>query len=160
MKIVYGDLFQVMKNGYDAVGIPTNGHTNNSGLATMGAGVARAAVQTFGMWIREFLGAKIDRHGNNVHVLQALNADGDPIKSPPFIFSFPTKHHWSDKRSDMALIEKSADQLKAVIAANKWKSVCMPEPGTGMGGLQWDDVSKILEKRFGDELTIVRLLGT
>ena len=156
MKIVYGDLFAEMHK-HDAVGVPTNGDTNSSGLAIMGAGVAKAAVSTLGPWIREFLGAKIDRYGSHVHVVDAIDKEGSPIRRPRSIFSFPTKHHWHDKKSDLALIETSADELVATIREHGWKSVCMPEPGTGMGGLTWEQVAPLLMERFGDELTIIRL---
>lgn len=159
MKIVYGDLFEVCAYGYDAIGIPMNGETNNSGMAIMDGAVARRAAQVFGEWTREFLGARLDRKGNHVHVIDVHENRqvGRVVASPQHIFSFPTRHLADDKKADIELIEQSAEELRLEIIARGWRRVCMPEPGTGAGGLSWAVVSLPLMERFGDELTIVRL---
>jgi len=158
MKIVYGDLFEEMANGYDAVAIPTNGIVGHAGLAVMGAGVAKQAVKVFGEWLPEFLGAAIDRGGNHVHQFEAMNRSGVGLLSPRHIVSFPTKAHWKD-HSTTALISRSCDELVEMAEQMRWSRVCMPEPGTGKGGLRWDQVESVLKTKaaLSRICTIVRL---
>lgn len=152
--LVTGDLFQIMLDGYDAVGVTTNGECNSWGVAVMGAGIARAAKQRWSPWLAEHLGAKLVRYGNNVHVFEN-EVDVEP--KPRFIFSFPTKHSYADKVSDIVLIHRSCEQLMAAIRERKWAKVAMPQPGTGLGRLGWSDVWKVISPILDERVHIVTL---
>ncbi len=133
-----GDLFTLM-DGYRAVGVPTNGDYNKFGDAVMGKGVAAAASARWPM-LAELLGAALARYGNHVHVIE--NDDGN---GPPFIFSFPTKHHARDRNADPVLIERSAKELMEIVSAKSMAKVIMPRPGCGCGGLEWTQVKRLLD---------------
>lgn len=130
-----------MGNGYDAVGIPTNGEINSWGGAIMGAGVARVASQRWRPWLQEHLGAALARYGNHVHVFAD---DVTPDPRPRSIFSFPTKHKARDRQSDIRLIERSCIELMTIIKAKSWSQVIIPQPGCGMGRLSWSDVHAVI----------------
>ena len=130
-----------MLDGYDAVGVPTNGDWNRVGQARMGAGVAKAAADRWSPWLVEHLGAALQRYGNRVHVFEDIVSDSP---RPRFIFSFPTKHKPHDRQSDMDLIRRSAEQLMDEVRARNWTKVVMPQPGTGLGRLGWSDVWQVI----------------
>lgn len=130
-----------MTDGYDAVGIPTNGEINSWGGAVMGAGVARYAAGRWRPWLQEHLGAALARYGNRVHVFEN---EVDEAPRPRFIFSFPTKHAARDRQGDIVLVHRSAEQLMDIIRERGWKRVIIPQPGTGLGRLAWSDVHAVL----------------
>jgi hypothetical protein len=98
--------------------------------------------------------------------------------APPYhIISFPTKPtriypekdlsnilpKYRDKVGDnshpgwmgyasLDIIRHSADELVKLTDERKWKTVCLPQVGAGLGGLEWDEVRTclipILDKRF------------
>lgn len=152
--LITGDLFEVMLDGYDAVGITTNGERNGWGAAIMGAGIARTAKQRWSPWLAEHLGAALARYGNNVHVFEN---EVDESPKPRFIFSFPTKHRPSDKQSDIALIHRSCEQLMEKITKYRWNKVVIPQPGTGLGRLGWSDVWKVVSPILDQRVAIVTL---
>jgi O-acetyl-ADP-ribose deacetylase (regulator of RNase III) len=64
---------------------------------------------------------------------------------PKYIINFPTKRHWRGA-SRMEDIESGLQDLAAVIADLKIKSVALPPLGCGLGGLDWSDVRARIEK--------------
>jgi O-acetyl-ADP-ribose deacetylase (regulator of RNase III) len=63
----------------------------------------------------------------------------------PWILQFPTKNHWRDT-SRLEDIENGL-----VYFANNYKewnitSIAFPQLGCGLGGLDWKDVKKVMEK--------------
>lgn len=65
------------------------------------------------------------------------------------IINFPTKSDWR-KPSEYSYIESGLTDLINVIKANDIKSVAIPPLGAGNGGLEWEKVKKIIEKKLGD----------
>jgi O-acetyl-ADP-ribose deacetylase (regulator of RNase III) len=63
------------------------------------------------------------------------------------IINFPTKKDWS-KSSEYSFIEKGLDNLVQVIEQQNIKSVALPPLGAGNGGLDWENVKKIIEKKL------------
>jgi hypothetical protein len=56
-------------------------------------------------------------------------------------------------KSNLPLIEKSTHQLAEITDQQDWKSVVLPRPGCGAGGLSWEDevrplLAGILDARF------------
>jgi O-acetyl-ADP-ribose deacetylase (regulator of RNase III) len=71
---------------------------------------------------------------------------------PYHILTFPTKHHW-EVQSDPDLIVRSARQLMTHVDTHGWKSVVLPRPGCGAGGLSWENevrplIEQILDQRI------------
>jgi len=112
--------------------IPTNGFVKNNGRAVMGAGLALQAAKRFPD-LPVVLGRCIDSSGNHVHVIRHD------------IVAFPTKHNWWEK-SDLKLIEQSAEELRALAETQGWRLVALPRVGTGNGQLRWAEVKPILNR--------------
>jgi len=72
------------------------------------------------------------------------------------IFNFPTKHHWKDK-SRLEYIESGLAVLYVDIPFWGIKSIAIPALGCGLGGLQWLDVKKLIEKEL-EPLDDVRIV--
>jgi O-acetyl-ADP-ribose deacetylase (regulator of RNase III) len=69
--------------------------------------------------------------------------------NPRFIINFPTKRHWRGK----SRYEDIASGLKALVQevrARKIRSIAVPPLGSGLGGLQWSKVKKMIEAAFED----------
>jgi O-acetyl-ADP-ribose deacetylase (regulator of RNase III) len=65
------------------------------------------------------------------------------LTNPRYIINFPTKRHWRGK----SRIEDIRAGLKALIAEiNRLniKSIAIPPLGSGLGGLDWDDVKPLI----------------
>lgn len=66
------------------------------------------------------------------------------------IVNFPTKKHWKDP-SQLDYIEKGMVALNNFLVREDWvKTVAIPKLGCGLGGLDWNDVKKIIIKKFED----------
>jgi hypothetical protein len=131
--------------------ITTNGVVNPSGRAVMGKGIALEAAQRI-KGIDQSLGVAIATNGNHVNFLGLVNS--------VYYFSFPTKHFWKDK-SDLELVRRSIGEM-----FNIWSvmgkeqpglSVCIPRPGCGNGGLDWDKQVRPLMSFLPDSFTVVCL---
>jgi O-acetyl-ADP-ribose deacetylase (regulator of RNase III) len=77
------------------------------------------------------------------------------LSNPRFIVNFPTKRHWRGK-SRMEDIESGLVDLVRVIMEQKIASIAVPPLGSGLGGLQWEDVRGRMEKALN--LPDVRVL--
>ncbi|QKY70258.1 macro domain-containing protein [Lentibacillus sp. CBA3610] len=63
------------------------------------------------------------------------------------IINFPTKDKWRAK-SKMEYIEKGLNALILLIDQLNLKSVAIPPLGSGNGGLNWQDVKKLMEEKM------------
>lgn len=71
------------------------------------------------------------------------------LTNPRLIINFPTKRHWRGK-SRMDDIESGLDALIDVIAKWKIRSIAIPPLGSDLGGLDWSQVRKKIEKSLCD----------
>lgn len=67
------------------------------------------------------------------------------LANPRFIINFPTKRHWRGN-SRIEDIESGLLDLVEVIRSNNIQSIAIPPLGSGLGGLEWDDVRPRIEK--------------
>jgi len=67
------------------------------------------------------------------------------LTNPKFILNFPTKRHWRGK-SRLGDIEIGLDDLVKVIRQNNIHSIAIPPLGSGLGGLDWDQVRSRIER--------------
>lgn len=168
MKEIKGNVFDLaLEDGVDSICITTNGITNFNGLAIMGAGTAGEAARRWPA-VRVNLGKALKAFGNFPYVIGMINKQGDfvnpsskAIKEKDYkclIWSFPTKNDFR-YNSIPALIERSA--LALVEHVNKFdlKKIMIPRPGCSNGGLQFDEVKKIIEPIFDDRFHITTLEG-
>lgn len=73
----------------------------------------------------------------------------DQITNPQYIINFPTKRHWKGK-SRISDIEKGLKDLQRIIKKMNIKSIAIPPLGSGLGGLDWNDVKKRIEDSLCD----------
>lgn len=69
----------------------------------------------------------------------SLNA----ISAPYYIINFPTKAHWKGN-AKLEYIEQGLESLKTEVMRLELKSVAIPPLGSGLGGLQWQIVEKLI----------------
>jgi len=126
--------------------ITTNGDINKSGYAVMGRGVALQAKTKY-PGLASNLGTKIKTWGNAPF--------GGVISRVPLLFSFPVKYHWRDG-ADLSLIKWSTQVLGTYIRTGmgRNRTVLLPRPGCGNGGLDWEDVEPIIS-RLPDNVWVV-----
>ena len=63
------------------------------------------------------------------------------------IINFPTKKDWR-KPSEYSYIEEGLNDLVNVIKRNQIKSIAIPPLGAGNGGLEWERVKRLIEKKL------------
>jgi len=63
---------------------------------------------------------------------------------PRYIINFPTKRHWKGK-SRMEDIEAGLKDLVRTIDERQIKSIALPPLGSGLGGLDWQEVRRCIE---------------
>ena len=64
------------------------------------------------------------------------------------IVNFPTKNKWREK-SKMDYIDDGLDELVKLIQERKISSIAIPPLGSGNGGLNWNDVKKLIIQKLG-----------
>ncbi len=69
------------------------------------------------------------------------------LTNPRYIINFPTKRHWRGK-SRIEDIEAGLKALSAEIKERNIGSIAIPPLGAGLGGLDWGDVRKCIEKEL------------
>ncbi len=74
---------------------------------------------------------------------------------PRYIINFPTKRHWKGK-SRMEDIEAGLETLAKEIMDLEIRTVAIPPLGSGLGGLNWEDVRSKIGDYLGD-LSDVRI---
>ncbi|MDA8119871.1 macro domain-containing protein [Acidithiobacillus ferrianus] len=78
------------------------------------------------------------------------------LTPPRFIVNFPTKRHWRGK-SRMEDIESGLADLVKVIRDKGIRSIAIPPLGSGLGGLDWNEVRPRIERALAG-LTDVQVL--
>jgi O-acetyl-ADP-ribose deacetylase (regulator of RNase III) len=74
-------------------------------------------------------------------------ADHNLLSGNKLIINFPTKTHWRFP-SEYIYIEKGLVALRDYITQNCIKSLAMPAPGCGNGGLNWPVVKALIEQHL------------
>lgn len=132
---VSGDMFEEYLDPSIWYVITTNGYVKNNGEAVMGAGTAKIAAQLHGD-LPNILGDLILAHGNVPFIL------------PYNFISLPVKHHWKEK-ADLPLINHSLATLRELYHLyGEDKTIYLPRPGCGNGGLSWYHVQTYVEMKL------------
>lgn len=66
------------------------------------------------------------------------------LTGPRYIINFPTKRHWKGK-SRIEDIVAGLDDLVSVIKRYNIRSIAIPPLGSGLGGLDWNEVKPLIE---------------
>lgn len=143
MKLKQGDLWILAKDA--VICVTTNGVVRRDGACVMGRGTALQAKTRY-PYLPYKIGQWIWMSGNVPGVFQCAGYIA--------LVSFPVKHHW-DELADLNLIEDSAATLRQIATRWKWKSVFLPRPGCGNGGLDWKDVGPLIGAILDDRFTVV-----
>lgn len=136
---VTGDLWEYPA---DVRAITTNGFVRKDGTCVMGRGCAAQATERYpGIDLK--LGRLIQEHGNRCFYMRF---GWDPI------LAFPVKHHWREK-ADIALIKKSCGEAMEMADKWNWRTIVLPRPGCGNGGLDYyedvlPEIALLLDDRF------------
>ncbi|MGN6270263.1 MAG: type II toxin-antitoxin system antitoxin DNA ADP-ribosyl glycohydrolase DarG [Sphingomonas sp.] len=75
--------------------------------------------------------------------------DTGAFTNPRYIINFPTKRHWKGK-SRIEDIESGLSALAQEVRERGIKSVAIPPLGSGLGGLDWDEVRPRIEAALRD----------
>jgi O-acetyl-ADP-ribose deacetylase (regulator of RNase III) len=70
------------------------------------------------------------------------------LTNPKFVINFPTKRHWRGN-SRMEDIDSGLEALVDEIRKRGIRSIAIPSLGSGLGGLNWDDVRPRIEAVLG-----------
>lgn len=139
MRETVGDIWDYL--GKAVICITTNGHLTPSGKAVLGRGLAAQAQLRFPD-LSTRLGRLLKDGGNHVHLL----GDG--------LVSFPVEESpWANP--DLALIRRSAAELRALADSLGWGEVVVPRPGCGGGGLSWRDVEPLIADSFDERFLVI-----
>lgn len=71
------------------------------------------------------------------------------LSGPQWVINFPTKQHWRNP-TKMEWVADGLESLKRVISEKGIRSVAIPSLGCGNGGLNWQDVRKLMERSLGE----------
>lgn len=132
-------------NIWDCIGwriVPTNCQINKAGEAIMGAGLAKQAAMRYpnlpkllGINLKSFVLCR-----QSCHFFKEYK-----------IVAFPTKYNWKDD-SDLDLIDDAAcslaDFIKNFPSVHLNEQFYIPQVGTGLGRLKWEDVKPVLDKHL------------
>jgi O-acetyl-ADP-ribose deacetylase (regulator of RNase III) len=82
--------------------------------------------------------------------------ENNRLHEPKYIINFPTKRHWKGK-SRLNDIDSGLTALKQEIQKRGIRSIAIPPLGSGLGGLNWNDVKSRIDAALRD-LTDVRVI--
>ncbi|MGI0084438.1 MAG: type II toxin-antitoxin system antitoxin DNA ADP-ribosyl glycohydrolase DarG [Nitrososphaerales archaeon] len=119
-------------------------------VGVMGKGIALQFKQR---WPKNFKEYEAASKRGEIKTGEMFISDLGEWAKPRFIINFPTKVHW---RGDSKL-EYVEDGLRDLVKQSEHlgiKSISLPPLGCGNGGLDWDDVKKLIFAAFEDRPNI------
>lgn len=137
MKLVSGNIFD--SNAEALVNT-----VNTEGV--MGKGVALQFKERYPMNFHLY--ASACKRGE-VQIGKMFITSTNSMTNPKWIINFPTKKHWMHK-SSYVYIESGLDDLVDQIQKLNIQSIAIPPLGAGQGGLSWEKVKEIIEKKLGN----------
>ena len=76
-----------------------------------------------------------------------LSVSLESMNPPYYIINFPTKAHWKGK-SKIEYIDSGLDSLISEAKRLELKSVSIPALGSGLGGLDWEQVNTLIQQKL------------
>lgn len=140
LKIIDAELTDFI--GQEYICVTTNGTVKKNGLLNMGKGNAKEVASVI-PWVAEKLGQLVLAGGNKVYYA------GEKI------FSFPVEDTWLSQAS-ITIVEKSAQELIALIDEMDIEKIYLPMPGCGKGGLSEAQVLKVIEPILDERVVLIR----
>lgn len=137
IKYLTGDLFEKL---YEVEGIVNTVNT----VGVMGKGIALEFKNRFPDNTKEY---KKKCNDNSLTIGKSFVYELSDYGKTRLIINFPTKIHWKNP-SKIEYIEKGLDDLINIIKNYEIKSLALPALGSGLGGLNWSEVKKIIENKL------------
>ena len=78
-----------------------------------------------------------------------LSVSLNSVSAPFYIVNFPTKAHWRGN-SKLEYIEQGLESLKEEVQRLGLKSVAIPALGSGLGGLDWQQVDQLIQQSLAE----------
>ncbi|WP_031434356.1 type II toxin-antitoxin system antitoxin DNA ADP-ribosyl glycohydrolase DarG [Methylomarinum vadi] len=122
-------------------------------VGVMGRGIA---LQFKKAWPENFTAYAIACKNKQVQPGKMFVFDTGQLVNPRYIINFPTKRHWRGA-SRMEDIEAGLEALVQTIKEKNIQSIAIPPLGSGLGGLDWNQVRQLIEKNLS-VLSDVRVL--
>src|SRR5271156_4530317 len=135
VKVKSGDL---LKENVDAIVNTVNC------VGVMGKGIALQFKQR---WPRNFQAYEAACKRKEVKPGKVFIYDMGEWAKPRYIINFPTKTHWRGD-SKIEYIESGLRDLVSEVGRRKIKSIALPPLGCGNGGLDWNDVRRLIAAAF------------
>lgn len=110
-------------------------------VGIMGRGIA---LQFKNAWPENFKAYKAACDREEVQPGHMFIYDTERLAAPRYIVNFPTKRHWKGK-SRMQDIDAGLEALVRDVARMGIRSIAIPPLGSGLGGLEWDEVRPRIE---------------
>lgn len=115
-------------------------------VGVMGRGIALQFKKAFPLNFKEYKAAceRKKIQPGNMFVFET-----GTFTNPRFIINFPTKRHWRGK-SRIEDIEAGLADLVEVIREHDIRSIAIPPLGSGLGGLDWQEVRSRIKRRLSE----------
>lgn len=110
-------------------------------VGIMGRGIA---LQFKHAWPENFKAYKAACDREEVQPGRMFIYDTEQLAAPRYIVNFPTKRHWKGE-SRMQDIDAGLEALVRDVARLGIRSIAIPPLGSGLGGLEWDEVRPRIE---------------
>ena len=115
-------------------------------VGVMGRGIALQFKKAFPANFRAYV---IACENGEVHPGRMFVFDTGSFANPRYIINFPTKRHWKGK-SRVEDIDSGLTALAREVRERGIKSIAVPPLGSGLGGLEWNDVRPRIETALRD----------
>lgn len=113
-------------------------------VGVMGRGIALQFKKTFPENFKSYL---VACKRGEVQPGRMFICEINQTTNPRYIVNFPTKRHWRAK-SNMCDIQTGLEALIKEIQDRNITSIAIPPLGSGLGGLNWEEVRSQIEKAF------------
>lgn len=115
-------------------------------VGVMGKGLALQFKKAFPL---NFEAYKSACDSQSFSVGDVLSVSLQSLNPPYYIINFPTKAHWKGK-SKLEFIDTGLDALVSEVQKLDLKSVSLPALGSGLGGLDWEQVKSLIENKLSE----------
>ena len=113
-------------------------------VGIMGRGLALQFKNKFPQNFKEY---QLACTNNEVQLGKMFVHQTGQLINPKYIINFPTKGHWK-QNSKIEDISNGLDDLTTIIEKYSIKSIAIPPLGSGLGGLDWKMVKKLIEEKL------------
>ncbi len=113
-------------------------------VGVMGKGIALRFKQAFPDNFKDYVNAC---EKGKVRIGKMFVHSTHRMFPPQYIINFPTKRHWKAK-SRIEDIEQGLEDLVKVIKEMGIESIAVPALGSGLGGLNWEEVKSRIKVAF------------